>query len=117
VLDVPKDIPDLEPEAEERIAEDSAAAENDVAIADVGDPPPLEESEEAPAVMDKPKQAEVSGPRVPNFQGMTMRAVVEEASARGLPVSLDGRGVARLQIPSPGAVLPRGAIVRVVFAR
>jgi cell division protein FtsI (penicillin-binding protein 3) len=117
VLDVPKDIPDLEPEAEERIAEDSAAAENDVAIADVGDPPPLEESEEAPAVMDKPKQAEVSGPRVPNFQGMTMRAVVEEAGARGLPVSLDGKGVARLQIPSPGAVLPRGAIVRVVFAR
>jgi cell division protein FtsI (penicillin-binding protein 3) len=119
VLDVPKDIPDLEPDAEERLAEDSAAAENDVAIADMGDPPPLEESEEAPAqvAVEKPKQDEATGPRVPNFQGMTMRAVVEEASARGLPVSLDGRGVARLQIPSPGAVLPRGAIVRVVFAR
>jgi cell division protein FtsI (penicillin-binding protein 3) len=117
MLDVPKDIPDQEPE--DSIAEDGGVAENDVAIADVGDPPPLEESEEAPvqAAVEKPKQAEAAGPRVPNFQGMTMRAVVEEASTRGLQVSLDGRGVARLQVPSPGAVLPPGGRVRVVFAR
>jgi cell division protein FtsI (penicillin-binding protein 3) len=114
VLDVPKDIPDQEPAAD--VADDGAAAENDVAIADVGEPPEQEEPEEAPPV-EKPKVAEVSGPRVPNFQGMTMRAVVEEASARGVPVSLDGRGVARLQVPSPGAVLPPGGRVRVVFAR
>jgi cell division protein FtsI (penicillin-binding protein 3) len=115
VLDVPKDIPDQEPAGED-IANDGAAAENDVAIADVGDPPEQEEPEDAPpAVVERPKVA--SGPLVPNFQGMTMRAVVEEASARGLAVSLDGRGVARLQVPSPGAVLPPGGRVRVVFAR
>ena len=117
VLDVPKDIPDQEPAAGD-IADDGGAAENDVAIADVGEPPELEEPEVAPPVIvEKPKQAEVTGPRVPNFQGMTMRAVVEEASARGLLVSLDGRGVARLQVPSPGAVLPPGGRVRIVFAR
>src|SRR2546426_6923761 len=30
------------------------------------------------------------------------------ASAMGLPVSLDGRGVARMQVPAPGSVLPPG---------
>ncbi len=116
VLDVPKDIPDQEPAAEDgRIADDERIAENDVAIAGVGDPPPMEESADAPP--EKPKQAEIIGPRVPDFAGMSMRAVVEEASARGLRVSLDGRGVARLQVPPAGSVLPPGARVRVVFAR
>ena len=54
---------------------------------------------------------------MPNFQGKTMRAVVEEAGALGLPVSLDGRGVARMQVPPPGAVLPPGGRIRVAFAR
>ena len=35
VLDVPKDIPDQEPAGDESIAEDSAAAEKRLAIADV----------------------------------------------------------------------------------
>jgi cell division protein FtsI (penicillin-binding protein 3) len=121
VLDVPKDIPDAEPAAEDETSDDDVRiAENDVAIAGVGDPPPAEETdEEAPVQVaaEKPKPVEAPGPRVPNFQGMTMRAVIEEASARGLPVALDGRGVARLQVPSPGAVLPPGGKVRVVFAR
>jgi cell division protein FtsI (penicillin-binding protein 3) len=120
VLDVPKDIPDMEPAAEDETGDDDVRiAANDVAIAGVGDPPPAEEAEDAPVQVaaEKPKPAEVKGPRVPNFQGMTMRAVIEEASARGLPVALDGRGVARLQVPSPGAVLPPGGKVRVVFAR
>ena len=34
VLDVPKDIPDQEPATDDRIAEDGATAENDVAIAE-----------------------------------------------------------------------------------
>jgi cell division protein FtsI (penicillin-binding protein 3) len=121
VLDVPKDIPDQDPPP----ADDSRIDENDIAIAGLSDPPPLEEPEAAPRafgpapppVVEKPKVAEVTGPRVPNFQGMTMRAVVEEAGAMGLPVSLDGRGVARMQVPPPGAVLPPGSRIRVVFAR
>jgi cell division protein FtsI (penicillin-binding protein 3) len=117
VLDVPKDIPerdDLEPDVD---GPDRTVYENDTAIADLSDPPPLEESEENPAEPEKPVQAGVTGPRVPNFNGMTMRAVLEEASAMGLPVSLDGRGVARMQIPRPGSILPPGSRIRVVFAR
>jgi cell division protein FtsI (penicillin-binding protein 3) len=110
VLDVPKDIPDQEP-----VVDEDKINENDVAIADLSEPPPLEE---LPAPLSVKEQAEeAKGPRVPNFQGMTMRAVVEEAGARGLPVSLDGRGVARMQVPPPGAVLPPGRRIRVQFAR
>ena len=118
VLDVPKDIPEKEPaEPEHRIDE------NDVAIAGLSDPPPLEEPTAEPRVfgpapppaVERPKVAAVTGPRVPNFQGKTMRAVVEQASAMGLPVSLDGRGVARMQAPPPGAVLPPGGLIRVQF--
>ena len=65
---------------------------------------------------------------IPNFGGVwpkdrpqsiqaLAQAVVEEAGSMGLPVSLDGRGVARMQIPPPGAVLPPGARIRVQFAR
>jgi cell division protein FtsI (penicillin-binding protein 3) len=117
VLDVPKDIPDAEP-----IIEDQKIDQNDVAIADLSDPPPLDDGPADPPIIGpapppavKPQVA--SGPRAPNFQGMTMRAVVEEAGARGLPVSLEGRGVARMQVPPPGAVLPPGGRIRVVFAR
>jgi cell division protein FtsI (penicillin-binding protein 3) len=119
VLDAPKDIPDQEP-----IIEDQRLDENDVAIADLSEPPPLEELADPlmigpvpPPAMAKPKVAEAIGPRVPNFKGMTMRAVVEEAGAMGLPVSLDGRGVARMQVPAPGSVLPPGERIRVQFAR
>jgi cell division protein FtsI (penicillin-binding protein 3) len=117
VMDVPRDIPDQEP----RVIEDKI--ESDVAIAGLSDPPPFEEPGAAPVVFgpapppvaEKPKVAEVTGPRVPNFQGKTIRAVVEEAGAMGLPVSLDGRGVARMQVPPPGSVLPPGGRIRVQF--
>ncbi len=117
VLDVPKDIPEQEPLVpEEKI-------ESDVAIAGLSDPPPFEEPEAPPVVFgpvpppvaEQPKVAEATGPRVPNFQGKTIRAVIEEASAMGLPVSLDGRGVARMQVPAPGSVLPPGGRIRVQF--
>jgi cell division protein FtsI (penicillin-binding protein 3) len=123
VLDVPKDIP----EAPSLVAEDAddRVDENDTAVAGLGDPPPLDEPEELrprmigpePPPVEKPKVAQATGPRAPNFLGMSMRAVVEEAGTMGLPVSLDGRGVARMQVPAPGAPLPRGAQVRVIFAR
>ena len=58
-----------------------------------------------------------AGPKVPNFRGKTMRAVVEEASAIGLPVLFDGSGIARGQVPAPGTVLHAGERVRVQFAR
>ena len=63
------------------------------------------------------RRAVHTGPKVPNFRGMTMRAVLAEAAALGLPVLVDGSGVARAQQPSPGAALRAGERIRVQFAR
>jgi cell division protein FtsI (penicillin-binding protein 3) len=57
------------------------------------------------------------GSRVPDFRGMTLNTVLEESAATGLPVEVLGDGLARNQDPPPGTVLPRGARVRVQFAR
>jgi len=117
VLDVPKDLPDAAPEPENASPGDDDS--NDLAIADLGSPEPnvMEEL----AAQNTPEGAATAdaeaGPKVPNFRGKTMRAVVQEAAALGLPVSLRGSGIARQQFPSPGGALREGERVRVQFAR
>jgi cell division protein FtsI (penicillin-binding protein 3) len=70
-----------------------------------------------PAVAAAPAPAKPQGPRVPNFRGMTMRAVLAEAAAKGLSILPDGSGIARVQSPPPGAPLHQGERIRVQFAR
>jgi cell division protein FtsI (penicillin-binding protein 3) len=57
------------------------------------------------------------GPKAPDFRGMTLRAVLEEAAARGVDVEVEGSGLVRAQEPPAGAVLPPGARVRLQFTR
>ena len=116
VLDVPKDLPDAEPEPENASPGDDDS--NDLAIADLGsrEPNVMEELAAQNAQADASAVAE-TGPKVPNFRGKTMRAVVQEAAALGLPVSLGGSGIARQQFPLPGRALREGERVRVQFAR
>ncbi len=127
ILEVPKDLPEDLPEDETPADPESA---NDLTIADLGSTAPniledpVEDRDEdqarpgALAMMQGPAPAPVpSGPTVPNFQGKTMRAVVEEASAIGLAVLLDGSGIARGQAPVPGSPLRPGDRIRVQFAR
>jgi cell division protein FtsI (penicillin-binding protein 3) len=134
MLDVPKDLPDVLPsEAGDQ------ADENDVAIADLGSsiPPPLVQAGDAVAADARPVASansasdqrtllakgvtepshDLAGPRVPNFQGRTMRAVIEQSAAMGMPVEFTGSGVARGQFPEPGAILPLGQSIRVQFGR
>ena len=62
----------------------------------------------------------LAGPKVPNFHGMTLRAVLEESSARGLQVETLGApetGLVREQDPPAGAILPPGRRIRVQFVR
>jgi cell division protein FtsI (penicillin-binding protein 3) len=114
VLDVPKDLPDA-PAEKQAGAEKEAGAENDLSIAELADPEELGETPEAqPAPL---VAAAGNGPQVPNFKGMSMRAVLAEASSRGLLVQVAGSGVARLQEPPAGAVLRPGERVLVRFAR
>jgi cell division protein FtsI (penicillin-binding protein 3) len=133
VMDVPKDLPEMVPsEGSDR------ADENDVAIADLGSsiPPPLVQAGDAVAADDRPVASansavdqrifsapggsspqDLAGPRVPNFQGKTVRSVIEQAAAMGIPVEFTGSGIARAQFPEPGAILPSGGWVRVQFGR
>jgi cell division protein FtsI (penicillin-binding protein 3) len=133
VMDVPKDLPEMVPSEG-----NGAADENDVAIADLGSsiPPPLVQAGNAVAADDRPvasansaldqrtflarggsSQRDLAGPRVPNFQGKTVRNVIEQAAAMGIPVEFTGSGIARAQVPEPGAILPSGRWVRVQFGR
>ncbi len=133
VMDVPKDLPEMLP------PDGSAPAdEDDVAIADLGSsiPPPLVQAGDAVAADDRPVASansasdqrtflaqggssglDFAGPRVPNFQGKTVRNVIEQAAAMGIPVEFTGSGIARAQVPEPGAILPSGRSVRVQFSR
>jgi len=138
ILDVPKDLPDDIP-AKTQIAQNQKGQSiDDVSIADLGSGQPnvLEDSDEDQPAAAAPRGNAFVGPiapgaqppapgptaapaagTVPNFRGMTLRAVLTEAAARGLPVQPNGTGVARVQTPPPGAVLHRGERIRVQFAR
>jgi cell division protein FtsI (penicillin-binding protein 3) len=133
MLDVPKDLPDGLLRTDSRKPSDV----NDLSIAGLGKPPVLEQppvsSVTPPPVAADPAihpaesaadrrlfLADGAGPKVPDFQGMTLRAVLEESSARGWAVETLGapeRGLVRDQDPPPGSTLPAGKHVRVHFAR
>ena len=66
---------------------------------------------------DEPRREIATGPVVPNFQGKTLRSVLEEASGMGLDIEPSGRGVARFQTPAPGQRIVPGEKVKVQFAR
>ncbi len=120
-LGVPKDKPESAPPA-------SGPAEdvNDLAIASLSIPEPPESEPAVPrgAVfgpappLPATSAASVSPARqVPDFNGLTLRDVVETSSAAGVPVDVVGRGTARAQAPPPGSLLAPGERVRVHFAR
>jgi cell division protein FtsI (penicillin-binding protein 3) len=110
LLDVPKDLPEQETAPLVLVADDMDSADD---LADAGpasgEPNILEDPEDD---ADAP-----NAPRVPNFRGMTMRAVLAEAASKGLTVLPAGSGVARLQEPAAGSILHEGERIRVRFAR
>lgn len=124
ILDVPKDLPD-EPPSKTLIARKEL---DDVSVAGLdSDQPNILEDRDEEDAPGAPRLAFV-GPiapappppapgTVPDFKGMTLRAVLMEAAAKGMPVQPDGSGVARLQNPPPGSILHRGERIRVQFAR
>lgn len=138
ILDVPKDLPDNVVLADKKPVDldDLAIAElspnpgldsGDSRVSSVNLPPvpPAPEASASGADTDRrtfltPVAAaanQLTGPKVPNFQGKTMRAVLEESAAIGMPVEVLGTGIARGQEPPPGTILPPGQTVRVQFAR
>jgi cell division protein FtsI (penicillin-binding protein 3) len=116
VLDVPKDLPD-EPLLTAQTPEEDR---DDLAIADLGSDQPniLEDKddEDQPAAAAQTAAAPAT-PKVPNFNGMTMRAVLSAAAAHGITVLPEGSGVVRVQYPPAGSVLHQGERIRVRFAK
>jgi cell division protein FtsI (penicillin-binding protein 3) len=125
-LYVPRDLPDDLPAEKDDGPNDTY----DLSIAGL-DPsdgsellssvPPLVQGPPAMAGPDQrtflPASNQLVGPKVPDFTGMTMREVVQEAAAGGLQLEMVGRGIARAQLPPAGSMLPRGEKVRVAFGR
>jgi membrane peptidoglycan carboxypeptidase len=112
ILDVPRDLPE---NVNPRVQEEPDTV-NDLSIAELS-PQPEFEPEQLASPAGLPVLAQAIGPKVPNFQGMTMRAVLQTTSSQGLPVEISGSGLARTQIPAPGAVLPPGERIRIQFVR
>jgi cell division protein FtsI (penicillin-binding protein 3) len=125
ILNVPKDLPDDSPDKDSPAQSGSKADENDLSIAVVSPsvPQPLAGTDQAEQSADAaPDQrnfslpaGQLSGPTVPNFRGKSVRDVLQESAALGIPLEYIGSGVARTQIPPAGAFLPIGERVRVQF--
>jgi cell division protein FtsI (penicillin-binding protein 3) len=140
MLDVPKDLPDSLLPSHAPVGDDA----NDLSIADLGSRsglpsvssvtlPPVqadssakgEESTASKEVLSKDLSPDrrpfltsaLVGPKVPNFRGMTLRAVLEESAATGVQIEVLGNGLARNQEPPAGSILAPGARVRVQFTR
>jgi cell division protein FtsI (penicillin-binding protein 3) len=121
---VPRDLPaELEEKTKDKKAKPAPEAEDDVAIADLGEPPTLDDRQ---AALGEPSEDgavtliqanNVSAPKAPNFLGKTIHDVVAEAAEQGIQVEAKGKGLARLQRPAPGEALLPGAPVRILFAR
>ena len=110
ILEVPRDLPD-DPGIETKPGKVDPEAADDVSIAGLDDKQPniLEDT-------DEPEVAQ-GGPRVPNFQGKTVREVMALATQRGIPVVVAGSGLVNDQMPLAGEVLLPGQKVRVTLAR
>jgi cell division protein FtsI (penicillin-binding protein 3) len=80
-------------------------------------PAPAEESEQSGLDRRPFLTSALVGPKVPNFRGMTLRAVLEESAARGVQIEVLGNGMARKQEPPAGSILAPGSRVRVQFTR
>jgi cell division protein FtsI (penicillin-binding protein 3) len=119
ILDVPRDIPDSpedNPQLIKAKAEDTKHVdENDTAIAGLSEGPSI--VEEDPDANPLLSTAALTGPRVPDWRGKTVREVIQEASEANLPVTIEGTGVARQQFPRPGDALTEGSKIKVVFRR
>jgi len=115
-MDVPRDLPGSSPDPDTGKADD-----NDLAIADLA--PPLALPEETSDAEDESESQRavfsdnlLAAPKVPNFVGLSVRAVMQEATADGIPVMVRGHGIARVQAPLAGALLPPGEKVRIEFS-
>ena len=109
ILGVPKDIPETE-----AVSPVSARNSNRTEADDEEEQEKELERQFNVAQLDS---SVVAGPKVPDFKGMTLRAVLQKSAAEGLRVDVVGSGVAKRQHPPAGSMLDQEGRIRVVFSR
>jgi cell division protein FtsI (penicillin-binding protein 3) len=115
IRDVPRDIPDAPEQAQLIPAKaEKPVDDDDASIAGLSDGSIIEEDPDANPLL---TNAVLTGPRVPDLRGKTVREVIQQSSEANLPVLIEGSGIARQQSPRPGAILPEGAKIKVQFRR
>ncbi len=128
LLEVPKDLPEDHPllaktdskpaDVNDLAINEFASAQNNILEEDETAQPGSTTAPVITASMPLPAGQEApSGPRIPNFRGMSMRSALAEASQDGITLATEGSGMVRAQSPPPGAVLRPGQSVRVLLAR
>ena len=127
--DVPRDVPEEIEAIEQKQLADKAKQEaknkragqeavDEDTVADLATPLTAQEQTEASGGTDNAaSDANLSGPKVPNFVGKTLQNVMEEAAQQGVQIDLMGDGMARAQSPPAGALITPGERVLVRFAR
>ena len=129
--EVPRDVPEEIQELEQKqlLAEaklkgkvKSPADLDDVADPDLATPLTPEEVAASeggadPAMQSTLVDANLTGPKVPNFVGKTVKDVMQEAAGEGLDVDLMGEGMARAQSMPAGAFYTPGEHITVTFSR
>jgi cell division protein FtsI (penicillin-binding protein 3) len=133
IREVPRDVPEEVEElaqkelaAKEKLKQSQKPVGEADPLAALSTPPSDDELREATTVdpgdensLDAQSQvvANVAGPKVPDFAGKTVKESIEEASAAGIELDIQGDGLARAQYPAAGRQLISGERVRVRFSR
>jgi cell division protein FtsI (penicillin-binding protein 3) len=126
---IPRDLPeeleqkDKDKDKKNKDLKADPQNDDDVSIADLSDPMTLDDLKAALGDASEDGAARllsvnnVSAPKTPDFLGKSINDVVEEAAEQGIQVEMKGKGLARVQRPAPGELLPPGTPVRILFAR
>jgi cell division protein FtsI/penicillin-binding protein 2 len=115
VLRVPKDRPETDIDPAKPALETNELPEN--RIAQAPKPAIVKPEPKSQDVMPAPPPVpELLGPKVPDFRGKNMVAVLRQSASLGLDVRVTGQGLARQQEPLPGTILPVGSTVKVEFS-
>jgi membrane carboxypeptidase/penicillin-binding protein len=122
VRDVPEEVEDLIARKGEKAPAEAPDDEQDTdTVAELSTPLTADEMNAATDGPARPDEVvaviDGSAPTAPNFVGKTVRDVMQEATAIGIPVDMLGDGLARVQYPPAGTLLTRGEHIRVRFQR
>jgi cell division protein FtsI (penicillin-binding protein 3) len=112
--DVPQEIEELLAKQKSKNQDRGKTQETD-ADEVAGLTTPLTPAEMKDAAGDE--ELDPDAPKAPNFVGKTVKDVIAQAAAQGVEIDMLGNGLARTQMPPPGASLIPGERVRVRFER